>query len=165
MNNYIKKVGKNLLLGLIIIAVIVGWYVLYYICGYSTDLILEKFEWFLIFILFLVVLYFIKLVVTKDKKGLKELFKILIIIAVIIGLFFLWNRIRYQKIELPDGSIVVLDCFFNNHSVRIGITDYCFDNSGNCRVADSKTNKTIKWLNNYEIPRYLLLKIEYAENY
>lgn len=96
--------------------------------------------------------------------NIKKIGKILLIGLIIVVVFFLWNEIRYQKVELPDGSIVVLDKIFCNHSVRIGNVDYHFDNGGNCRVADSKTNKTIKWLDNYEVPRYILFKIEYAKN-
>jgi len=166
------KIRENTKIIFLIIGIIVGWYILFFSYTYITEIFLNfidtKFKLFLVIVATLCLIYTINLIIKRDFKGLKEVFKILIIIVIFIGLFFLWNSIRYQKIELPDGSIVVLDRIFHNNSIRIGNYDYIFDSGGNCMVRDTKTKETIRYLNNYELPqyiKYIKLKIEYAGNH
>lgn len=118
--------------------------ILWIIFAYNTDNILNfinlRFNWILIFISTLCLIYFFDLIIKKDFKGLKDFLLILLIIFLFISFIPIFSC---QTKNLSDGTIVKMNRFNKQIYVKQFNSNLYFiaDPSGSVSYRICETNE------------------------
>ena len=127
------------------IFVLISWYSLHFIYPHIIESILNNIKWFLIFILSMCSLYFIKLIIEKDFKGIKNF--LLTLFVIFLFIYFI-PILSYEKKELPNGTLMSMNRFTKQITVKPSGSNlyYIADLSGSVSYRNCETNKEIGYI-------------------